>query len=176
MNRSDQDYHCGPNGICWLILARCIGSAEQPSSLTGMSSWMPTVHKLNCLKGSRYPNFRFKHMCSFETFVFACCSKYVLLSVAKRCDLFFSFERTEHFGERTLWRTRNMVNENIGERTNWRTRNPESMSEGFSFSTPSPGCGSSLTSCRTIEKSKENLRFFNIFSLEASKTKGFSTF
>ena len=28
----------------------------------------------------------------------------------------------------------------------------------------------------TIEKSKENLRFFNIFSLEASKTNGFSTF
>ena len=27
-----------------------------------------------------------------------------------------------------------------------------------------------------IEKSKENLRFFNIFSLEAPKTKGFSTF
>ena len=27
-----------------------------------------------------------------------------------------------------------------------------------------------------IEKSKENLRFFNIFSLEASKTNGFSTF
>ena len=38
------------------------------------------------------------------------------------------------------------------------------------------GCGSSSAGCRTIEKSKENLRFFNIFSLEASKTNGFSTF
>ena len=38
------------------------------------------------------------------------------------------------------------------------------------------GCGSSSAGCRTIEKSKENLRFFNIFSLEASKTNGFWTF
>ena len=66
----------------------------------------------------------------------------------------------------------------------FRTIFPESASEGFLLSTPSPGgvdrarndAGTGRDRAMTIEKSKENFRFFIIFSLEASKTKGFSTF
>ena len=57
---------------------------------------------------------------------------------------------------------------------------PDSASEGFLFSTPSPGgvdraCNDAGPG-REHRKSKENLSFFYIFSLEASKTNGCSTF
>ena len=57
---------------------------------------------------------------------------------------------------------------------------PESASEGFLLFAPSPGgvdrARDDARTGRPHKKSKENLRFFNIFSLEASKTNGFSTF